>query len=435
MTETLGEDQRAVEAARAGGGLRSVAIGLGVYGLSTYGYLGLAGQGLGHVAFAPLSVLWVLLNGIGIGLFLPFEQELGRRTAERRAVGQGNAPVVRQSLIAVGGLLAAVALVTAAGAGVLSSRLFGGNGELVPLFVLALAGMAASYVVRGLLAGNGRFGPYGAQLAVDGVLRVAGAWVLFALGSTDVVAYGAILVVAPVLAVLLTTSRPSTLVQAGPPQAARVAAMALGTLIVASLLSQALANAGTIVVQLLAAPTETGVTSDFLGALVIARVPLFLFAAVQAVLLPGLAGAIGAGDVATFRHRVELVGAATVTLGVLGTIAVRLLGAPLVPIVFGPDFSIDRDVITLIAASGGAFMIALAAAQALLALGAERVVLIGWAIGLGTLVVACFWQGPLAARAAWAMLDGAVAAMVVMVAALVLAQRRWVRSATGGGDG
>jgi len=201
------------------------------------------------------------------------------------------------------------------------------------------------------------------------------------------------------------------------------------------LLSQALANAGTIVVQLLAAPTETGVTSDFLGALVIARVPLFLFAAVQAVLLPGLAGAIGAGDVATFRHRVGLVGAATVTLGVLGTIAVWLLGAPLVPMVFGPDFSIDRDVITLIAASGAAFMIALAAAQALLALGAERVVLLAWAIGLGTLVVACLWQGPLAARAAWAMLDGAVAAMIVMVGALVLAQRQWVRSATGGGDG
>lgn len=434
MTETLGEDQRTVEAARAGGGLRSVAIGLGVFGLSTYGYLGLAGQGLGHVVFAPLSVLWVLLNGIGIGLFLPFEQELGRRTAERRAVGQGNAPVVRQSLVAVGGLLAVVALVTAAGADALSSRLFGGNGELVPLFVLALAGMAASYVARGLLAGNGRFGPYGAQLAVDGVLRVAGAWVLFALGSTDVVAYGAILVVAPVLAVLLTTSRPATLVQAGPPQAARVAAMALGFLIVASLLSQALANAGTIVVQLLAAPTETGVTSDFLGALVIARVPLFLFAAVQAVLLPGLAGAIGAGDVATFRHRVELVGAATVTLGVLGTIAVWLVGAPLMRM-FGPDFSIDRDVITLIAASGAAFMIALAAAQALLALGAERLVLISWAIGLGTLVLACFWQGPLAARAAWAMLDGAVAAMVVMVGALVLAQRRWARGTVGVPDG
>src|SRR5665647_3032373 len=150
---------------------------------------------------------------------------------------------------------------------------------------------------------------------------------------------------------------------------------------------------------------------------------------------PGLAGAIGAGDVATFRHRVGLVGVATVTLGVLGTIAVWLLGAPLVPIVFGPDFSIDRDVITLIAASGGAFMIALAAAQALLALGAERVVLLAWAIGLGTLVVACLWQGPLAARAAWAMLDGAVAAMIVMVGALVLAQRRWARGTVGATDG
>src|SRR5665647_3569610 len=49
-------------------------------------------------------------------------------------------------LLAVCVQLAVVALVTAAGADALSSRLFGGNGELVPLFVLALAGMAASYV-------------------------------------------------------------------------------------------------------------------------------------------------------------------------------------------------------------------------------------------------------------------------------------------------
>ena len=420
MTEILGEDRRAIEAAGPGRGVVAVAGGLAVFGLATYGYLGFAGRALEAEVFAPLSVLWTLLNAIGIGLFLPFEQELGRRTAARRAAGEGNAPVVRHSARAALVLLGVVALLTAVATGSLSARLFSGNGVLVLLFVLALAGMAAAYLIRGLLSGGGFFGRYGAQLAADGVIRAVWAGALFASGSQDLAAYGVVLVGAPVLAVLLTTPRLSRIVEPGPAHDASVAVAALATLIGASVLSQLLANAGPVVVQLLAGPLDQEASGQFTAALVIARVPLFAFAAVQAVLLPGLAALVGAGEVVRFRERVRLVGLVTLALGLVGTALVWILGARLVPLLFGPDFSIARVVITLIALSGAAFMIAQVLAQALLALGADRWVLVGWAAGLATLVAAALLgPGSLTERAAWALVVGGMAAVAVLSVGLV----------------
>jgi len=430
MTTTPDEDQGAVQA-RGGRGLLSVASGLAIFGLATYGHLGLAGAALGPVGLAPLSVLWSLLNAVGIGLFLPFEQELGRRTAERRARGEGNAPVARQALVGAGVVLAVVVVIVSLGAGVMSAQLFAGVGAMVPLFLLAMAGMAASYVLRGLLSGNGRFGRYGAQLAVDGVLRFGGALVLTAVGSSSVLAYGSLLVVAPVLAVLITVPRPSSIVTPGPSQVARVAAVGLGTLIAASLASQVLANAGPIIVELLATADEAAASGRFVAALVIARVPLFVFAAVQAVLLPGLAAAVGARQASTFRSRMVVVSVATVAIGIVGTVAVWLVGADLVPLVFSDAFGIERGVITLIAASGAVFMVAQVAAQALLALGAERIVVVGWSVGLVILVLTLAWQGPIAERAALALLTGSVGAFVVLAFGTLVTYRRWITGGSG----
>lgn len=426
MTELLGEGSGAVEQTRSPRGVIVVGLGLGVFGLATYAYLGLAGRALGDVPFTPLSVLWSVLNAVGIGLFLPFEQEMARRTAHAAAAGEGNAPAVRGALVAAGGLLGLVALVCGAASPVLAERLFSGQGELVVLLVLSMAGMAAAYLVRGLLSGNGRWGHYGAQLAVDGVTRMALAGALYTAGVTNVLAFGAVMVVAPVVSVVLTTPRPAALVRPGPPVAWHVAAGALATLVAASTLSQVLANAGPVIVALLASPDEAAAAGRFTAALVIARVPLFLFAAVQAVLLPGLAGMVGAGNALGFRRRVRVVGLLTGAVGLLGTLGVWAVGPELVLLLFGEDFGADRAVITLIAGSGAAFMLAQVGAQALLALGGERSVTVGWAVGLAALVVTSLVPSSIALRAAWALVVGSVAAMVVLGAALALAvRRRW----------
>ncbi|WP_421734376.1 lipopolysaccharide biosynthesis protein [Cellulomonas sp.] len=432
MTDAVDELAPAAAADRGRGGFVPVALGLGVFGLATFGFLGLAGKTLGPALFAPLSVLWTLLNAVGIGLFLPFEQELGRTTAARRALGQGNRPVAAAVLrfgVVVG---AAVVVVSLVATPLLASELLGGRRSLVLLLVLALVGMGLSYAVRGLLAGNGRFGHYGAQLAVDGVLRVAAAAVLAALGVRDAAAYGVVLVVAPLVAVLVTTPRHrAELVSPGPPVVRGDVVRAMVVLLVASVTSQLLANAGPLVVQVLASPGEEALAGQFLAALVIARVPVFLFAAVQAVLLPGLASLVGAGSVSGFVRRLALVTGLTAAIAGVGVLVMWIWGDALVGLLFGDEFGVGQEVILLIAVSGALFMLAQLCAQALLALGAERWVVVGWTAGLLALVVACFAQGSVTGVAATALVVGSGVAVLVLAVALVARTARWRRTVVG----
>lgn len=435
MTELLGESAPTQPEARQGGGMVAVALGLGVFGLATYAYLGLAGQALGPELFAPVSVLWTLLNALGIGLFIPFEQELGRVTSMLRTRGEGNRAYTRAVGVVAASLLAAFTVLAVVTGPLLTEQLFTGHGELVLMFILAMAGMAASYVARGLMSGQARFGHYGAQLAVDGVLRVAAAGVLYAAGVSSVTAYALILFAAPTLAVLVTTPRPSALIRpGGTAVSARVVFGSIGTLLAASVLSQVLANAGLVVVQLLAGPDEAETSGYFLAGLVIARVPLFFFTAVQAVFLPALAGMATTGDHDGFAARVRTVGIGTLAIGALGSLGIWLLGPELVPVLFGPDFVIARSAITLVAVSGALFMLAQVAAQALLALGSDRAVVLGWGVGLVALLLAVAIPGDAVHRAAWSLVIGSAAAMITLGWALVVRQGQWRRAGTTAGS-
>jgi O-antigen/teichoic acid export membrane protein len=429
MTDAVDELAPAAAADRGRGGFVPVALGLGVFGAATYGFLGLAGQALGPALFAPLSVLWTLLNAVGIGLFLPFEQELGRTTAARRALGQGNRPVVATVLRVGAVIVATVVVLSLVASPLLASELLGGRRTLVLLLVLALVGMGLSYAVRGLLAGNGRFGHYGAQLAADGILRVAAAAALYALDVREPAAYGVILVLAPLVAVLVTTPRRrGDLVSPGPAVVRGDVVRAMVVLLVASVTSQLLANAGPLVVQVLARPGDEALAGQVLAALVIARVPVFLFAAVQAVLLPGLASLVGSGDAAGYVRRLALVTGLTAVIAGVGVLVMWIWGDALVRLLFGDEFGVPQDVILLIAVSGALFMLAQLCAQALLALGAELWVVAGWATGLVALVVACFADGPVTWVAAMALVVGSGVALLVLAAALAVRTLRWRRT-------
>lgn len=403
-------------------GVLAVAVGLGVFGLAGYGYLWCVAHALGAEAAAPVNLLWTLLNAVGIGLFLPLEQQLGRTTASLRAQGLATGAAVRAVGVAGVVLLGGTALVCLAAWPLLADRLFGGRDVYVPLLVAALAGAAVAYAVRGLLSGNGRFPAYGAQLAVDGVLRVAGAGVLAALGVRVVAAYAVVLVLSPLVAVLVTT-RPAGLVTAGGEADVRALRRAVAALVLASLASQLLANLGPVVVQLRATPDQEALVSGFTAANAIARIPLFAFAAVQAVLLPGLASLLGAGDVHGYRRRLVLVGGVTGALAGLGTLGVWLLGDWLLSLMFPPDFAVGRDVLTLVALSGGLFMLAQVAAQALLAQGEDRAVLVGWVLGLAGLVAAALVPGEVMTVAAVALVVGSGVALVALALALLASLR------------
>ncbi|MBX9243469.1 polysaccharide biosynthesis protein, partial [Actinotalea ferrariae] len=179
-------------------------LGLGVFGLSSFAFLGIAGRDLGPAGSAPLSVAWTVLNAVGIGLFLPLEQEAGRRLSGAIAVDGGASVSMRGTLRYAVWAVAVLAVVGAALHVPLSELILGGERVLVAVLVLALAAQAAEYLARGVLAGTGQFGRYGSQLAVDGALRVAGAALVAASGNGSVLAYGAVLVAAPALATVVT---------------------------------------------------------------------------------------------------------------------------------------------------------------------------------------------------------------------------------------
>jgi O-antigen/teichoic acid export membrane protein len=202
----------------------------------------------------------------------------------------------------------------------------------------------------------------------------------------------------------------------------------MAVLLVASVTSQLLANAGPLIVQVLATPAEQALTGQFLAALVIARVPVFVFAAVQAVLLPGLAALVGAGDARGFVRRLGLATGLTAVIALIGVVVVWFWGGALVELLFGDEFLVGRDVIWLIAVSGALFMLAQLCAQALLALGAELWVVVGWCSGLVALVLACFADGVVTRVAAMALVAGSGVALLVLAAALVLRTVRWRRT-------
>lgn len=406
-------------------GFLSVAVGLGVYGVAAYAFTVVAARGLGADAYAPLAVLWTLLNAFGLGLFIPFEQELSRTTASRRARGLGNAGAVRVVLRIAAFVFGAVLVFCLVSWPVQTDRLFHGDASLVPLLIGALLGMAVAYVARGLLSGQGRYANYGAQFVVDGVLRIVAASALALADVRQVWAYGLILVAAPLVAVLVTTPRRAALVTPSEPESAGQIRRAMVTLIVASLASQLLANAGTLIVQLRATAADQTLSGNFTNGQIVARVPVFVFSAVQAVLLPGLATLVGRRDLPGFRRRLVLVTGLTGLIGLVGTAVLAGWGGPLLSLLYGDGFELDGTVITMLAASGAVFMLAQLAAQALLALSGERAVVLGWVAGVVGLVATAVLPGELTMVAAVALLVGSLVSLAVLTGALLLAVRSW----------
>jgi O-antigen/teichoic acid export membrane protein len=215
------------------------------------------------------------------------------------------------------------------------------------------------------------------------------------------------------------------LVSPGPDAVRPEIVRAVTVLLVASVSSQLLANAGPVIVQVLARPSEQALAGKFLAALVIARVPLFLFAAVQAVLLPGLAALVAGGAVRAFVQRLAVVTGVTAVIAGFGVLVMWFWGNDLVALLFGSDFGIGQDAILLIALSGALFMLAQLAAQALLALGAEAWVVAGWCTGLVALVASCFVGGPVVRVAALALVIGSGVALLVLSGSLVVRGARW----------
>jgi O-antigen/teichoic acid export membrane protein len=371
-------------------GTFAVGLGLIVSGLTAYGFQILSFRALSKSDYTALNGLWVIAFVLAPGFFLPLEQEVGRALADRRARGIGGGPVVRRAAIAgalLCGSLIAIALLTEAiadalGGKGLSGWFFHDRAVLVPCLAIALATYATQMITRGTLSGNGRFKPYGIILAAEGIIRIVPVILLYAAGVDDLVWYGLCFAIPPLLGSMVALRGQHGLLTPGPEAPWSELSVNLSWLFAGSVLSQLLSYSPIVGVLVLAnGKAQRDIAADFIVGFFIARIPILLFQAVQAALLPRLAALAGSNRIADFRAGLKKLLVIVVGIGVLGVIGGATLGSTAGQILFGDKFKLDNGDLALLALGSGLFVLALTLAQALIALMGHSRATYAWIAG------------------------------------------------------
>jgi O-antigen/teichoic acid export membrane protein len=140
--------------------------------------------------------------------------------------------------------------------------------------------------------------------------------------------------------------------------------------------------------QLLADKHQDDEAGAFLAGLVIARVPLFLFQAVQASLLPKLSELAEQGRTAELRSGLSRLVLLVSGIGAVGIVGAGVAGSTVVKVMFGNDFVLGTRTMVMLAVGSAAFMVASLLAQASIALGGHRPMAMAWGVGLTGLLIA-----------------------------------------------
>jgi O-antigen/teichoic acid export membrane protein len=372
--------------------VRSVGSGVLGAGLFTYLFLSLAGRVLGPEGFAPVSTLWALVFIVGPGLFLPVQQELGRVIGGQRGDRGGGHAVRKVALIAGSFALVTIAGTLAAGDWI-TRQLFGGNGALLWCFEASVVSYALTFVARGIFSGLGDFKDFGRLVAAESLARLVIGAALTLLGVRSATAFGVAICLAPVVSSAVVTRLGSKVrLRPGTRVGWRDVTRAMGWLVVGSMLAQFLANAGPLAVQLLATRAEENQAGRFLSALVVARLALYLFQAVQATLLPNLAELVAGGRIAELRRALRRLTVVCSVLVVVTTLGALVLGSLAVRVLFGAGFTISGRTMAVLAGASAVYVLAAALSGAAIASSGHRLSALAWLAGclafvLGTVVV------------------------------------------------
>jgi O-antigen/teichoic acid export membrane protein len=389
------------------------AIGLGcvVSGAAAYAFLAVTARVLGPVQFTPLSQLWTLALLLAPGTFLAVEQEVTRAVAARDTVGEGYGAVVR-STGGVGAVVCGVWLaVVAVSAPFVLGRLFAHQWLLLIGLAASLPSYFALHLTWGTLAGSRRFGRYARMTAGEGLLRLALCLALVIAGVRSAGPYGLVVGITPLLLVALAGRLHLGPLGAHHPW--RAAGRALGELLGGSLFNQVLLMVPPIIVALLATPSERTKAGTFVVAMVLVRVPLFLFNALLASMLALLAREAVSSRERFRRSRRRLL-ILVLAFGAVSTVVAAGIGSELLRLLFGQGFTLGRADLALLAAACGAYMVALILGQGLIAQAQHYRTTIAWGCGLATFGVALFVELSVLTRVEVAFLAGCIVAAVVM---------------------
>lgn len=409
-------------------GAVSVGAGLAVSGVATFAFFGISSRALSPVAYSALGVLWGLMFAVGNGIMQPLEQEVARAVSARRAHGLGPGPVIRRAAI-IGGTFSLVVLAAAlATHDFILDRWLGDDPWLLLAFVLGLVGFAIGHLARGVLSSHRRFHAYALFFGADGVSRVALAAVLAAAGVTAAGAFGLVLALTPFLAVVVALGRQRGLGEPGPEAPWSELSRALGWLLLGTVSLSLLIQGGTIAVGMLADESQQDAAGVFLNGLQTARIPLFLFQAILASLLPKLSRLANQREFDDFLSALRRLVLTILGVGVLTTIAAAAVGPAFIDTVFGSEVTLSSRDLALLAAAFILIMSTICVDQALVALSAHHRMATGWFLALVAFVVVTALGDDLFLRVELGLLAGSVVALAWMVANLVERLRHHARA-------
>ena len=394
-----------------------VGIGLLISGVASYAFFKVGQQALGKEDFKPIVALWFATFALAPGFFMPVEQEVGRALAHRRALGQGGKPVVKRVIPLVLGLLTIVSVLVLIAGPWLTDDLFEGHNIIMFTLILGFISYAPVHLARGICSGSGRFTAYGIIMGADGLVRILGCIALWLLGVKAIGAYALVVALSPSVGVLIVWLRGDLATQEGPPADYSEITPNLGWLLGGSILGAALVNAGPLGIDMLAHADQAEQVTAFANGVLLSRVPLFLFQAVQAALLPRLARLAARGDLGDFVKAFRQLLIVVVGVGVIGTIGSFALGPYILDKVY--DGGLDRRTLTLLALASAIYMVALATAQAVIALHGHAFVTVGWAIGMAMfLLVTAFSSDDLYLRVELGLVSASIASLLLFAYAL-----------------
>lgn len=361
-------------------GTLPVGLALLIAGLATYAFFKVGGVALGEEGFEPIVGLWFATFALAPGFFLPLEQELGRALSHRRAIGVGGQPVVRR-IVLLGTIITSVVLVAIlATSPLITSGYFDGNWWMMAAFATAFVAYAPAHLARGICAGHGRFHSYAFVMGSDGVIRITVCLLLAAFGVDSAIPYAFAVALSPLIAVLVVVARGQLRSDPGPPAPWNEVTQNLGWLLLGTVFAATLLNAGPVTAKLLAEDGQSDLVVWFGFGVLLARIPLFLFQAVQAALLPRLARLAARNEFDEFRSGLAKLMWLVTGVGVFGTTGAFLVGPWVIEAFY--DAELSGRTLAMLALSSALYMAGLATAQAVIALQGHALVAAGWGVGV-----------------------------------------------------
>jgi O-antigen/teichoic acid export membrane protein len=372
---------------------------------------------------------------VGNGIMQPLEQEVARAVAHRRAQGLGPAPVIRRAVTIGVGFSGVIALLSFATHTVVLDKWFDGDQVLSIAFVLGLFGFCAGHLSRGVLSSHHRFGAYARFFSVDGITRVLLCASLALLGVKAAGAYGLLLAASLFVGVGAALIGQRGLMDHGPAAPWSELTRNLGWLLLGTGSISLVVQSGTIAVDILATPDQQAAAGVFLNGLTTARIPLFLFQAILASLLPKLSRLAGTGHFDEFIGSLRRLVLLILAVGVVTTAVAGLLGPTFISVVYGapnqtggvPAMPLTGRDLALLAAAFILIMATICLDQALIALRGHSRMAIGWMIAFLTFVGVTALGSDLYLRVELGLLAASVVAFVWMSAFLTERLRHHVR--------